>query len=131
MRTYFLLRVYDVCTRAIVYTEQPVMGTRPCVCVCVSCRIPLLELRGCHGVARICYAAPYGASSEQGREFLRDAKTGAALLGGIDALVALLKRTNRRYQDLVRLIYTHTHTHTHMPQHGSSQASDGRCTWGT
>jgi len=27
-------------------------------------RIPLLEYRGCHGIARICFAAPYGATPE-------------------------------------------------------------------
>jgi hypothetical protein len=67
----------------------------------ISSRIPLLEYRGCHGITRMCYVAPFGASPEQAREFLRDAKTVTAMAGVIDVLVKLLKRTNRRYQDLV------------------------------
>jgi hypothetical protein len=30
----------------------------------INTRLPLLEYRGCHGIARICYAAPYGATPE-------------------------------------------------------------------
>jgi hypothetical protein len=70
---------------------------------CYVCRVPILEYRGCHGLTRICYAAPYGCTPEQGREYLRDAKTAAALAGAIDVLIKLIKRTNKRYQDLVRL----------------------------
>lgn len=39
--------------------------------------------------------------SQAGIEYLREAKTAAAVLGGIDALVSLIKRVNRRYQDIV------------------------------
>jgi len=36
-----------------------------------------------------------------GREYLREAKAAAAILGGVDAMVALVRRINKRYQDLV------------------------------
>jgi len=36
-----------------------------------------------------------------GREYVREAKAAAAVLGGVDALIALLRRVNTRYQDLV------------------------------
>ncbi|KAJ9524025.1 hypothetical protein QJQ45_022487, partial [Haematococcus lacustris] len=68
----------------------------------VNSRQPLLEYRGCHGIARICFAAPYGSSTEGGREYTREAKAATAVLGGVDALIALLKRINRRHQDIVR-----------------------------
>ena len=59
----------------------------------------LLEYRGCHGIARICYVAPYGC--DDGREYVSEAKAVVAMLGGIEALISLLKRVNRRYQDIV------------------------------
>ena len=55
---------------------------------------PLLEYRGSHAIARLCYAAPYGV--ENVRQHIRDAKAVTAILGGIDALFALLKRVNKR-----------------------------------
>ena len=59
----------------------------------------LLEYRGCHGIARICYVAPYGC--DDGLEYVNEAKAVVAMLGGIEALISLLKRVNRRYQDIV------------------------------
>ena len=62
----------------------------------VNSRVPLLEYRGCHGLARICYAAPYACP--QPKEFLRQAKAGMAMLGGLDVIFMLAKRQNKRYQ---------------------------------
>ena len=60
----------------------------------INSRIPLLEYRGSHGIARICYAFPYGCAD--GREFIKEAKNVVAVLGGVDAVVALMKRVNKR-----------------------------------
>lgn len=57
-------------------------------------RLPLLELRGCQGLARLCYAAPMGCPSP--KEVLKESKATAASLDAIDALIALLKRHNKR-----------------------------------
>ena len=65
----------------------------------VNSRNPLLEYRGGHGLARICYVAPYGC--DDGAGYVREAKALTTVLGGIDSLVGLLKRVNRRYQDHV------------------------------
>jgi len=90
----------------------------------INSRIPLLEYRGCHGIARLCFAAPYGATPEGGREYLREAKAAAAILGGVDAMIALIRRINKRYQDLLsgrrpgmrRLssVFSHKSFHAHM-----------------
>jgi hypothetical protein len=48
---------------------QPSPGLVPSILAyiqLVNTRLPLLEYRGCHGIARVCYAAPYGATPEVG-----------------------------------------------------------------
>ncbi|GAX81636.1 hypothetical protein CEUSTIGMA_g9064.t1 [Chlamydomonas eustigma] len=65
----------------------------------INSKIPVLEYRGCHGIARICYSAPYGCTKQ--REFVNEAKAVVAMLGGVEALIALMKRANRRYHDIV------------------------------
>ncbi|KAG1678758.1 hypothetical protein FOA52_012798 [Chlamydomonas sp. UWO 241] len=65
----------------------------------INSRLPMLEYRGSHGLARICFQAPYGCPDE--RNYTKEAKAVVAVLGGVDALVMLLKRVNRRYQDIV------------------------------
>lgn len=52
----------------------------------INSRLPLLEYRGCHGMARICFAAPYGMSSEVGRR----AAAGVLLSACITNLTKLL-----------------------------------------
>ncbi len=59
---------------------------------------PLMEYRGCHGLARMTYTAPYGCPDPKG--FLKEAKAVASALGAVEALIALLKRLNKRYQNL-------------------------------
>ena len=62
----------------------------------VSSKEPLLELRGCQGIARICYAPPYGCppptpsstpapggGGGRGSGHLDEAKAVVALLGGV------------------------------------------------
>jgi len=44
------------------------------------------------------------AFAQDGREYLREAKAATAVLGGVDAMIALVRRINKRYQDLVRQI---------------------------
>eukprot|EP00198_Chlamydomonas_reinhardtii_P003541 XP_001692877.1 flagellar associated protein [Chlamydomonas reinhardtii] len=66
----------------------------------VNTGVPLMEYRGCHGLARMTYTAPYACPEP--KPFLKEAKAVAAALGGVEALVALMKRLNRRYQDLNR-----------------------------
>lgn len=61
----------------------------------VNSKIPVLEFRGCHGLARMCYTIPYGAPSP--KEFSTQAKALVNALGGLDALVALLRRTNKMW----------------------------------
>ncbi|MEW5317782.1 MAG: hypothetical protein WDW38_009052 [Sanguina aurantia] len=61
----------------------------------VNSRVPVLEYRGCHSLARICYTTPYGAPSP--KEFSTQAKALVNTLGGLDALVALLRRTNKTF----------------------------------
>ncbi|GIL66635.1 hypothetical protein Vafri_20126 [Volvox africanus] len=64
----------------------------------INTQVPLMEYRGCHGLARMTYTAPYGCP--ESKAFLREAKAVATGLGAVEALVALMKRLNRRYQDL-------------------------------
>lgn len=66
----------------------PIQGIVPAVAGMINLinsKIPLLEYRGCHGLARLCYAAPYGCPNP--KEHLKEAKSVAAVLGAIDALV--------------------------------------------
>jgi hypothetical protein len=57
-------------------------------------REPLLALRGARGIARACFKAPAG-SPDAGRE-LGGVKAQVVKLGGIAALVDLLRDTNTR-----------------------------------
>lgn len=61
----------------------------------MNSKIPVLEFRGCHGLARMCYTIPYGAPFP--KEFSTQSKALVNALGGLDALVALLRRTNKMW----------------------------------
>eukprot|EP00798_Chlamydomonas_sp_ICE-L_P025213 gene25213-10858_t len=65
----------------------------------INSRIPILEYRGCHAVARMCFAAPYRSSNS--KNFVRDAKAVSAVLGAVDAIIGLIKRVNKRYEDVL------------------------------
>lgn len=61
----------------------------------VSSKNLLLELRGCQGIARICFAPPYGCPTPSspggggsGGAHLDEAKAVVALLGGVQARLA-------------------------------------------
>ena len=69
-------------------------------------RISKISLDPRQGLARICYAAPYGCPAlpngeSGGREHVEQAKAVAVTLGAVGALVEMLKRVNRRYHDAV------------------------------
>jgi hypothetical protein len=53
-----------------------------------------------HGLPPLSHIDPV-CPHQAGREYLKEAKAASALLGAIDAVIALLKRVNRRYQDIV------------------------------
>ncbi|GAX83592.1 hypothetical protein CEUSTIGMA_g11017.t1 [Chlamydomonas eustigma] len=78
---------------------EGLVPTIACYISLINSRLPLLELRGCLGIARIAYSAPYGAT--EWRRYITEAKAVATALDGIKSLLRLLKRLNRRYQDLV------------------------------
>ncbi|KXZ56071.1 hypothetical protein GPECTOR_2g953 [Gonium pectorale] len=81
--------------------SQPTDGVVPFAAAMtglVNTQVPLMEYRGCHGLARMTYTAPYGCPDP--KAYLREAKAVAAALGGVEALIALMKRLNRRYQEL-------------------------------
>jgi hypothetical protein len=65
-----------------------------CMVSLVQSGCPLLAIRGARGIARTCFKAPVGCSSE--REVLSEVKALVVRLGGIPALVDLLRGTNRR-----------------------------------
>lgn len=65
-----------------------------CMVSLVQSGCPLLAIRGARGIARTCFQAPVGCSSE--RELLSEVKALVVRLGGIPALVDLLRGTNRR-----------------------------------
>ncbi len=83
-------------------TPSPCLPTRSyvpflgCMVQLLQSGEPLLALRGARGVARACFKAPAGCPCSE-RELLAGVKAQVVKLGGIGALVQLLKATNRRW----------------------------------
>eukprot|EP00798_Chlamydomonas_sp_ICE-L_P023775 gene23775-9334_t len=87
------------------YQNAPPPGMVPVLAAhinLINSRLPILEYRGCHAIARMCFAHPYRCPD--GKSYVRDAKAVSAVLGAVDALVALIKRVNKRYEDVLSAV---------------------------